>query len=101
LCSGNGLVINRGGVFSPFLKFYKELKMANMSYCMFQNTLTDLNQCVNRIESDCSEGKATKLSPEEFRAYTELVEQARFLVEMSEDYIIKEGNDDDEEGEEE
>lgn len=42
--------------------------MPNMSYCRFQNTVADLEDCIEAIEN------GEKLSPEEFQAYEEMVE---------------------------
>jgi hypothetical protein len=46
--------------------------MSNMSYCRFQNTLTDLGECQLALETLFVEGKG-KLSRDEERAAIELV----------------------------
>ncbi len=70
--------------------------MANMSYCRFQNTRTDLRDCLNALEEavDCIEmgmGKQERrddrvesfedLSSDEARAAVALIEIAREIVE--------------------
>lgn len=47
--------------------------MANMSYCRFQNTLRDLEDCREHITD-------TQLSKEESRARLDLVELCRDIV---------------------
>ena len=39
----------------PSVGFLLEVKMANMSYCRFRNTLSDLNECYSNIENETSE----------------------------------------------
>jgi len=46
--------------------------MANMSYCRFQNTVQDLRDCADRIN--------TKLSEEESRARLVLIELCRDIL---------------------
>ena len=53
--------------------------MANMSYCRFQNTLTDLNDCrdvINDVED---------LSDEEKRARKWLIETCKDIIAETED----------------
>lgn len=58
--------------------------MANMSYCRFQNTLTDFEDCSTSL-AEAFEGDLGKLSREELRAAIRLVEEARDLVNMVRD----------------
>ena len=50
--------------------------MANMSYCRFQNTLGDFEDCLDALDS----GKA--MSDDEQRAAFWLIQKARELVEQ-------------------
>jgi hypothetical protein len=43
--------------------------MANMSYCRFQNTAMDLEDCANAIEESIDSGEPLDLSEEEQRAF--------------------------------
>jgi hypothetical protein len=43
--------------------------MANMSYCRFQNTVMDLNDCINAIEEALYEGEPLDLSEDEQHAF--------------------------------
>ena len=61
--------------------------MANMSYCRFRNTLIDLEDCVNFLESG-----GGSLSNEEQRAAFILIKIARELTEMFEDMNDEEIN---------
>jgi hypothetical protein len=51
--------------------------MANMSYCRFENTLSDLNDCLNEMEN----GIENTLSRTESRSFAELVEICRLISE--------------------
>ena len=51
--------------------------MANMSYCRFENTLNDLNDCLNEMEN----GIENTLSRTESRSFAELVEICRLISE--------------------
>jgi hypothetical protein len=53
--------------------------MANMSYCRFQNTLGDFEDCLDALDS----GKA--MSDDEQRAAFWLIKRARELAEQFED----------------
>jgi hypothetical protein len=55
--------------------------MANMSYCRFRNTLTDLSDCLYEIEN----GIENSLSRDESNAFAELVEVCRIIAERFED----------------
>lgn len=48
--------------------------MANMGYCRFQNTLTDLEDCFNHIED-------TNLSKEEVKAREKLIRLSADIAE--------------------
>ena len=69
--------------------------MANMSYCRFQNTLGDFQDCLDALEA----GKT--LSQDEQRAAFWLIKKARELTEQFEDFSdedikeqLSEGDDD-------
>ena len=49
--------------------------MSNMSYCRFRNTLSDLRDCYDAIDDDCSE--------DEKEARLRLI---RLCVDIAEDY---------------
>ena len=50
----------------------------NMSYCRFQNTLSDLQDCFNNLPNN-------SLSIDEARAFAELVEMAKDIATIYED----------------
>ena len=54
--------------------------MANMSYCRFQNTLGDFEDCVDAIDN------AKELSLKEEEAAFWLIKKARALAEQFEDH---------------
>ena len=57
--------------------------MANMSYCRFENTVGDLDDCINAIhdwEEDCKD-----LSSYEISALEDLLEQAREIIELEDE----------------
>jgi hypothetical protein len=58
--------------------------MANMSYCRFQNTLGDFEDCLDALNS----GKA--MSDDEQRAAFWLIKQARELAEQFADHSDEE-----------
>ena len=58
--------------------------MANMSYCRFQNTLGDFEDCLDALDSE----KA--MSDDEQRAAFWLIQKARELAERFEDYSDEE-----------
>lgn len=47
--------------------------MSNMTYCRFQNTLEDLEDCLDNLDKD-------NLSPEELRAKKRLIEVCKDIV---------------------
>ena len=55
--------------------------MSNMSYCRFQNTLHDLDDCLDHLEDD-------NLSREEKRAKTQLISRCREILELL-DYDVE------------
>lgn len=66
--------------------------MANMSYCRFQNTAQDLQDCRNNFSDD--------LEWEEFRARERIVQLAKDIVESYwEEEFEEESYDDEEEDE--
>ena len=54
--------------------------MANMSYCRFQNTSNDLQDCVYSLEEE------NHLSTEEFSAMQKMISIATEFLELAEDY---------------
>lgn len=61
----------------PFL--YGERLMSNMSYCRFQNTLSDLKDCYDHIDD------SSDLSVEEARARRQLIKICRQIAAEYED----------------
>lgn len=64
--------------------------MSNMSYCRFQNTLGDLNDCLEAI----TEGDS--LSTEEAEAARDMVTACEEFLKAVKDYGIVEDRDEDE-----
>ena len=59
--------------------------MSNMSYCRFENTTGDLQDCIEAIrdwEEECKD-----LNSYEMRALKDLLEQAREIVELEDDIL--------------
>lgn len=61
--------------------------MSNMSYCKFQNTLTDFNDCLNTVRDavydDVSfEDFCEELGSDEMKALDQLYVRAKRFVEM-------------------
>ena len=56
--------------------------MGNMSYCRFENTLSDLRDCHNEM---CNGRVEENLSKSESRSFAELIELCREIAEMYED----------------
>lgn len=61
--------------------------MANMSYCRFQNTVLDLNDCLNvvrdAVDDDVPfEEFAEELGADELKAFEQLYTRAKRFVEM-------------------
>jgi hypothetical protein len=64
--------------------------MANMSYCRFQNTLLDLQDCEERIiDFNSLEDAKEELSADEFRALIRLLKLCKNIAEDNE-YLFKE-----------
>jgi hypothetical protein len=66
--------------------------MANMSYCRFQNTTLDLQDCISAIEEAFDDGLTIAefiedLGKEEYVAYKNLLKQASSLLELVEENI--------------
>ena len=57
--------------------------MANMSYCRFRNTLSDLQDCLQAITEEGFES----LSPGELRAARSLYDVCQEFVDECQDYI--------------
>ena len=57
--------------------------MTNMSYCMFENTDQDIQQCINAIES--GEVDINDMSSYEKSAFMRISESCKELVELIED----------------
>ncbi len=57
--------------------------MGNMSYCRFENTSRDLQDCIEAIQNHYEE--CTDLSRYELRALSDLLEQAEEIIDLSEE----------------
>jgi hypothetical protein len=57
--------------------------MGNMSYCRFENTSKDLQDCIEAIQNHYEE--CTDLSRYELRALSDLLEQAEEIIDLSEE----------------
>lgn len=55
--------------------------MSNMSYCRFENTLSDLRDCHNEM---CNDNVRSNLSRSESVSFAELVELRKEIAEMYE-----------------
>lgn len=55
--------------------------MANMSYCRFENTVNDMQDCIYAIE----EGDTRELSSSEVRALEEFLDLAREITNLEYD----------------
>ena len=53
--------------------------MSNMSYCMFENTMGDLNYCVERM-ADVETRKALKLNSYESNAFDSMYEACKEYI---------------------
>ena len=58
--------------------------MPNMSYCRFENTVSDMQDCINAIE----DGDTSDLSRSEIRALEEFLDLAREITNL--EYDIEE-----------
>lgn len=57
--------------------------MPNMSYCRFENTAMDLQECINAIYDK----EINNLSNSEIRAAKDLLESAKLLVELEDELL--------------
>tara|TARA_A100001201_G_scaffold81190_1_gene72474 strand:+ start:16 stop:222 length:207 start_codon:yes stop_codon:yes gene_type:complete len=57
--------------------------MPNMSYCRFENTTIDIDDCLNAIQDAYQE--CADLSDREVRALQRLLEQAEEIIDLSEE----------------
>ena len=57
--------------------------MGNMSYCRFENTSRDLQDCIEAIQDHYKQ--CTDLSRYELRALSDLLEQAEEIIDLSEE----------------
>ena len=64
--------------------------MANMSYCRFRNTLTDLRDCLEALRE---EGLGCVDSIEEFEAREAMVAMAKKFVALHEELMAEEAMD--------
>tara|TARA_B100000900_G_scaffold249082_2_gene211996 strand:- start:2897 stop:3097 length:201 start_codon:yes stop_codon:yes gene_type:complete len=55
--------------------------MANMSYCRFENTSKDLEDCIEALHN--YEDKCNSLSSYEVEALQDLVEQAKEIIDLT------------------
>jgi len=61
--------------------------MSNMSYCRFENTLSDLKDCIEPLYQGClvnEDEYGDFLSQSEFNSALELIERCREITEMYE-----------------
>ena len=63
--------------------------MPNMSYCRFENTLRDLRDCFDNMDSN-------DLSESEFYARKQMIELCTVIASECEDLLDEEWSDDDE-----
>lgn len=57
--------------------------MPNMSYCRFENTAMDLQECINAIYDK----EINNLSNSEIRGAKDLLESAKLLVELEDELL--------------
>jgi hypothetical protein len=60
--------------------------MTNMSYCRFRNTLIDLQDCAEELETMYDNGYCD-LDQEEIQAAIHLIEQCENILSVSDDYL--------------
>ena len=67
--------------------------MGNMSYCRFENTSKDLEDCIDALHN--YEEKCNSLSKYEVEALQDLIEQAKEIIELTEtiDQVIQMNKD--------
>jgi hypothetical protein len=76
--------------------------MANMSYCMFENTYDDLKDCVMAIEAAMDEGISLKefireMSREELSSFQSIAAMCSRMIEAYSDMTGMQLNEDDNE----
>ncbi len=59
--------------------------MANMDYCMFENTYKDLKQCNEKIQECISEGRLLDLSQTEIAYYRLLVKMCNEVISLDQE----------------
>lgn len=69
--------------------------MANMSYCRFENTVSDLADCQEALRDVNIPRPAKSLSKEEYRAMKSLVEICKDIASDFEDIEFGDWNEDD------
>jgi len=57
--------------------------MSNMSYCRFENTSYDLQDCLDAIQN----GETDELNPDEKRGLRRILNISRKIIDMEEDII--------------
>lgn len=71
--------------------------MGNMSYCRFQNTAQDLQDCIDAIEEmNCNNGRNNydePLSDREQDAFRSMIDMCRTYLEFSEELLDTIDND--------
>jgi len=71
--------------------------MSNMSYCRFQNTSNDLQDCIDAIEemnnNNGRNGYDEPLSNDEQEAFRSMIEMCRTYLEFSEELLDTIDND--------
>ena len=67
--------------------------MSNMSYCRFENTAADFQDCVSVVMESIENGESVDLSRTEQRSAVDLFMQARDIVQEIADVIGKDVED--------
>ena len=67
--------------------------MSNMSYCRFENTAADFQDCVSVVMESIENGESVDLSQTEQRSAVDLFMQARDIVQEIADVIGKDIED--------
>lgn len=61
--------------------------MPSMSYCMFENTSSEMNQCLNHMDSAINvDGESLNLNSYEKNAFHTLYEQCKEFVKMYDEF---------------
>ena len=58
--------------------------MPSMTYCMFQNTSSEMDQILNSLDEAFEEGRQLKLSADEKLAYEQLIHQCQRFLKLDE-----------------